>query len=112
MSSNDDLNERARTIINRYLDGQESFDVAARKLADLFREERARRPPVTPPVRSPDGKPLVTIPRLSAFIRSQTPETRAKLEVPSPEASSSRDEDDKAGRLLEEARRLDLEDFK
>jgi hypothetical protein len=112
MSSNTNLDKRARALINRYLDGNESFDLAAQKLADIIREENARAAPIPPPVRSPDGKLLMTTPSLGAFIRSQTPETRAKSEIPSTEPGPSRDEDERVGRLMEEAWRLVLEDFK
>jgi hypothetical protein len=106
------LDERARAIINRYLDGQESFEVAARNLADLIREENSRRLPLEPTIRSPDGKPLVQNLALSSFIRSQTPETRANSQIPAPEPSSARDDDERVARLMDEARRLVLEDLK
>ena len=93
-------------IINSYLNGQESFAVAARKLARLIRDELDKQPPVPPPLRTPDGKPLTLTPGVSAFIRSQTPETRAKSSIPSSEPNPHQGEDERAERLVSEAHRL------
>ena len=110
MPSAAEWKERALEITNRYLDGRESFEVAARKLADMLREERAQRPAVGALIRSPDGRNLVQTPGLSMFIRSQTPEMRANSPLPEREPTAQeRDEDERAQHLWDEARRLDVE---
>ena len=111
--STSELNRRAREITYRYLDGQESFEGAARKLAALIREERIQQPSVGWHLRAPDGRHSVQTPGLSAFIRSQTPETRARVPRPEPlPTAQERDEDERAQRLWEEARRLVVEDLR
>ncbi len=113
MTSTAEFNRRAREITYRYLDGQESFNVAANKLADLMREERAQQPAVGPLVRSPNARNVIQTPGLSTFIRSQTPETRASSPPPEPELTAQeRDEDERAQRLWDEARRLVVEDLR
>ena len=108
MSKQDEFFDRVRATIARYLSGEESFDLAAAHLVTVLREEERRARDLVP--KGDEPRPRQVLLRklsLSEWINPQAPYTPSLIVKAAPLAPGQSDDDEeKAGRLFEEALRL------